>query len=134
MRPLLVLTKGRDKQTSLHIRVRIHLMLHIAGLVSFVWLLIFCRSAWIHWCFGLWAHHILPTLHLLAAGQEAQDHQLALLGIMGLHHCWRHHHHFWGHWRNAWHHCCCQGLQILHLISQLMMQPDYIRHSPSASS
>ena len=64
-----------------------------------------CRSARVHWCFGLWPHNLLPSLHFLAAGEEAFSDQLAFLGFLGLHHRWGHHHNLGRNRRHAWHHC-----------------------------
>lgn len=66
-------------------------------------LLVFCRSSRIHWCFGFWTDHLLAALHFLAAGEEAQSYQLALLGFLGLCYCWHYHHSLWGDWGLAWH-------------------------------
>lgn len=64
-----------------------------------------CRSAGVHWCPRVWPHHILPAFNFLAAGQEAKNHKLAFLGLLGMYHCWSHHHSFGSCWRAQRHHC-----------------------------
>lgn len=74
-----------------------------------------CRSAGVHWCPRIWPDHVLPAFNLLAVGQEAKNHKLAFLGLLGMYHCWSHHHSFGGCWRAQRHHCRCIQLQVLHL-------------------
>lgn len=96
--------------------VPLHCICYIdAILLQLLCLQVLFRSARVHWGSRVWPNHLLPAFNLLAVGQEAQNYQLAFLGVLGLHHSRRYHHNLWSYWWNARHHCRCLQLQVLHL-------------------